>query len=72
MLYVFSDFKSRNVLLKSDLTACICDFGVSVKCENGHVTNEENQLQVGTRRYMFVGCRRRVAKLKVLRRLKVA
>jgi serine/threonine protein kinase len=40
------------VLLKSDLTACIGDFGFAVKCENGRMANEEKQSQVGTRRYM--------------------
>jgi serine/threonine protein kinase len=49
---VHRDFKSKNVLLKSDLTACIGDFGFAVKCENGRMANEDNQSQVGTRRYM--------------------
>ncbi|KAI6214814.1 TKL/STKR/TYPE2 protein kinase [Aphelenchoides besseyi] len=49
---VHRDFKSKNVLLKSDLSACISDFGYAVKCENGRMANEENQAQVGTRRYM--------------------
>lgn len=39
-------------MLKSDLTACIRDFDISVKCENGKIENEDNQSQVGTRRYM--------------------
>lgn len=45
------DFKSKNVLLKSDLTACIADFGLAlifqpdVPCGDTHG-------QVGTRRYM--------------------
>ena len=29
------DFKSRNVLVKSDLTACIADFGLALKFEPG-------------------------------------
>ncbi|KAI6241638.1 Serine/threonine-protein kinase receptor [Aphelenchoides fujianensis] len=49
---VHRDFKSKNVLLKADLTACISDFSYAVKCENGRMANEENQAQVGTRRYM--------------------
>lgn len=45
------DIKSKNVLLKSDLTACIADFGLAlifhpdVPCGDTHA-------QVGTRRYM--------------------
>lgn len=43
------DFKSKNVLLKSDLTACIADFGLALvfssPCGDIHG-------QVGTRRYM--------------------
>ena len=43
------DFKSKNVLLKSDLTACIADFGLALVFNNpcGDVHG-----QVGTRRYM--------------------
>ena len=29
------DFKSKNVLLKSDLTACVADFGLALKFEPG-------------------------------------
>lgn len=58
------DFKSKNVLLKQDLTACIADFGLALKFEPGKGFNETHpQLssfdpnpfscsQVGTRRYM--------------------
>jgi len=50
---VHRDFKSRNVLIKSDLTACIADFGLALKCEHGSAgDNEEAFAQVGTRRYM--------------------
>lgn len=49
---VHRDFKSKNVMLKSDLSACIGDFGFAVKCANGRIENEEKQTQVGTRRYM--------------------
>ncbi|CAG5118529.1 unnamed protein product [Candidula unifasciata] len=45
------DFKSKNVLLKQDLTACIADFGLALKFEPGKVFNETHP-QVGTRRYM--------------------
>lgn len=49
---VHRDFKSRNVLLKSDLSAVVADFGLALKCENGNMPSEENHGQVGTRRYM--------------------
>jgi hypothetical protein len=48
---VHRDFKSKNVLIKSDLTACISDFGFAVKCENGRMANEDNQSQVGTSQF---------------------
>jgi len=45
------DFKSKNVLLKSDLTACIADFGLALIFDsNGPLI--EALGQVGTRRYM--------------------
>ncbi|EJW87572.1 TKL/STKR/TYPE2 protein kinase [Wuchereria bancrofti] len=49
---VHRDFKSRNVLLKFDLTSVIADFGLALKCENGQMPSDENHGQVGTRRYM--------------------
>ncbi|EFO28480.2 TKL/STKR/TYPE2 protein kinase [Loa loa] len=49
---VHRDFKSRNVLLKSDLTSVIADFGLALKCENGQMPSDDNHGQVGTRRYM--------------------
>ncbi|KAL5010258.1 hypothetical protein ScPMuIL_012563 [Solemya velum] len=45
------DFKSKNVLLKSDLTACVADFGLAIKFEPGKSPGETHGL-VGTRRYM--------------------
>ncbi|VDN20384.1 unnamed protein product [Gongylonema pulchrum] len=48
----FRDFKSRNVLLKPDLTSVIADFGLALKCENGQMPSEKSHGQVGTRRYM--------------------
>lgn len=48
---VHRDFKSKNVMLKDDMTACIGDFGWALKCEHGQ-TSEDTHGQVGTRRYM--------------------
>ncbi|KAL3280147.1 hypothetical protein HHI36_017647 [Cryptolaemus montrouzieri] len=45
------DFKSKNVLLKSDLTACIADFGLAIVFEAGKTCGDTHG-QVGTRRYM--------------------
>lgn len=45
------DFKSKNVLLKSDLTACIADFGLAMKFTPGEAVGDVHG-QVGTRRYM--------------------
>ncbi|KAM9343252.1 activin receptor type-2A-like isoform 2-T2 [Pholidichthys leucotaenia] len=45
------DFKSKNVLLKSDLTACIADFGLALTFEAGRSPGDAHG-QVGTRRYM--------------------
>lgn len=35
ILCVHRDFKSKNVLLKTNLTACIADFGLALKFEAG-------------------------------------
>uniref|UniRef100_A0A8C9WMT7 Serine/threonine-protein kinase receptor n=1 Tax=Scleropages formosus TaxID=113540 RepID=A0A8C9WMT7_SCLFO len=45
------DIKSKNVLLKSDLTACIADFGLALRFEAGKSAGDTHG-QVGTRRYM--------------------
>ncbi|KAM6945867.1 activin receptor type-2A [Aplochiton taeniatus] len=45
------DIKSKNVLLKSDLTACLADFGLALKFDAGRSTGDTHG-QVGTRRYM--------------------
>lgn len=38
------DFKSKNVLLKSDLTACIADFGLALKFDAGKNAGETHGL----------------------------
>lgn len=45
------DFKSKNVLLKSDLTACLADFGLALVFQPGKPCGDTHG-QVGTRRYM--------------------
>ncbi|CAK6983546.1 activin receptor type-2B [Scomber scombrus] len=45
------DFKSKNIMLRSDLTAVIGDFGLAVRFEPGKPPGETHG-QVGTRRYM--------------------
>ncbi|XP_041968485.1 activin receptor type-2A-like [Aricia agestis] len=45
------DFKSKNVLLKADLSACIADFGLALVFVAGHGCGDAHG-QVGTRRYM--------------------
>ncbi|TRY59232.1 hypothetical protein DNTS_014619, partial [Danionella cerebrum] len=45
------DFKSKNVLLKTNLTACIADFGLALRFEAGKSAGDTHG-QVGTRRYM--------------------
>jgi serine/threonine protein kinase len=45
------DFKSKNVLVKSDLSACLADFGLALKFEPGSSPGDTHG-QVGTRRYM--------------------
>ncbi|XP_066519051.1 activin receptor type-2A isoform X1 [Hoplias malabaricus] len=45
------DIKSKNILLKSNLSACIADFGLALKFEAGKSAGDTHG-QVGTRRYM--------------------
>ncbi|KAL5282678.1 ACVR2A.2 family protein [Megaselia abdita] len=45
------DFKSQNVILKDDLTACIADFGLAMLFKCGS-SCEQDHSQVGTKRYM--------------------
>ncbi|KAF7408234.1 hypothetical protein HZH66_002771 [Vespula vulgaris] len=45
------DFKSKNVLLKADMNACIADFGLALIFHPGKPCGDTHG-QVGTRRYM--------------------
>ena len=45
------DFKSKNILIKSDLTPCLADFGLALVFERGQPIGDTYP-QVGTRRYM--------------------
>lgn len=45
------DFKSKNVLLKRDMSACIADFGLALVFQPGKPCGDTHG-QVGTRRYM--------------------
>lgn len=45
------DVKSKNILVKKDLTCCISDFGLAAKFEAGNSPGETHG-QVGTKRYM--------------------
>ncbi|XP_067267526.1 TGF-beta receptor type-2 [Chanodichthys erythropterus] len=50
---VHRDLKSANVLVKSDLTCCLCDFGLSLRLDSSTSPEElANSGQVGTARYM--------------------
>ncbi|XP_075868000.1 TGF-beta receptor type-2 isoform X2 [Nelusetta ayraudi] len=47
------DIKSSNILVKSDLTCCLCDFGLALRLDNSLSVEElANSGQVGTARYM--------------------
>ncbi|XP_070546254.1 activin receptor type-2B-like [Ptychodera flava] len=45
------DLKSKNILLKNDLTAALCDFGLALRFTPGKSPGDAHP-QVGTRRYM--------------------
>lgn len=50
---VHRDLKSSNVLVRSDLTCCLCDFGLALRLDNSLSVDElANSGQVGTARYM--------------------
>ena len=42
------DFKSRNVLIKADMTACVADFGLALKFEPGATVGDSHG-QVGAK-----------------------
>ncbi|XP_034016880.1 TGF-beta receptor type-2-like [Thalassophryne amazonica] len=47
------DIKSSNILVKGDLTCCLCDFGLALRLDNSLSVDElANSGQVGTARYM--------------------
>ncbi|XP_012725856.1 TGF-beta receptor type-2 [Fundulus heteroclitus] len=47
------DIKSSNILVKKDLTCCLCDFGLALRLDNTLSVDElANSGQVGTARYM--------------------
>ncbi|XP_013866312.1 TGF-beta receptor type-2 [Austrofundulus limnaeus] len=50
---VHRDLKSSNILVKNDLTCCLCDFGLAL-CLDSSLTVDDlaNSGQVGTARYM--------------------
>ncbi|CAB3401575.1 unnamed protein product [Caenorhabditis bovis] len=49
---IHRDIKSKNILIRRDMTACIGDFGLARKFEYGRPKNADLLGQVGTRRYM--------------------
>ncbi|KAK6327198.1 hypothetical protein J4Q44_G00028430 [Coregonus suidteri] len=50
---VHRDLKSSNILVKQDLTCCLCDFGLGLRLDNTLTVDDlANSGQVGTARYM--------------------
>uniref|UniRef100_A0A8C6VQY1 TGF-beta receptor type-2 n=1 Tax=Nothobranchius furzeri TaxID=105023 RepID=A0A8C6VQY1_NOTFU len=50
---VHRDLKSSNILVKKDLTCCLCDFGLALRLDSSlSVDDLANSGQVGTARYM--------------------
>ncbi|XP_059195812.1 TGF-beta receptor type-2-like [Centropristis striata] len=50
---VHRDLKSSNILVKNDLTVCLCDFGLGLRLDSSlSVDDLANSGQVGTARYM--------------------
>lgn len=46
------DIKSKNILIKTNGTCCIADFGLANILKNGKLDDADIRSQVGTRRYM--------------------
>ena len=47
------DLKSKNILVKADLTCCISDLGLALSGDkNGQVTQNPATIRTGTKRYM--------------------
>ncbi|XP_074510605.1 TGF-beta receptor type-2 [Sebastes fasciatus] len=50
---VHRDLKSSNILVKNDLTLCLCDFGLALRLDSSLTVDDlANSGQVGTARYM--------------------
>ena len=50
------DFKSKNVLLKSDLTACVADFGLAIKFEPGKNPGDTTVLELLWGKNVDISC----------------
>jgi activin receptor type-2B len=46
------DLKSKNILVKTNGTCCIADFGLALALRSGKLNSSDIKSQVGTRRYM--------------------
>lgn len=56
MLFLFArDIKSKNVLLKNNLTACIADFGLALKFEAGKSAGDTH----GQVRMLTMNCKKK-------------
>lgn len=53
-VFLFRDFKSKNVLLKSNLTACIADFGLALRFEAGKSPGDTHGQVSPAKRHLFM------------------